>query len=89
MKLSKCLSLSAPKTLYVLGFIGVALAVWNLVEANIAELRGLRQFNPAYHLADEALAFAGAVTLLIAARLDGLDKRMKILEEKAGASGEV
>jgi len=88
MSLSKYLTLSAPKTLYVLGFIGVALAVWNLVEANIAELRGLREFNPAYHLSDEALAFAGTVTLLIAARLDRLDKRLKILEERAGASGD-
>jgi hypothetical protein len=55
----------------------------------IAELTGpKRVFDSAYALADEVFAFAGVVTLLIAGRLDALDKRMKILEEKAGASGE-
>lgn len=48
-------------------------------------LRGGRfraTFNPAYALADEALAFAGVVTLLIAGRLDALEKRLKNIEEQ-------
>ena len=74
--------LSAPKTLYILGFSGVAIAIWNFIQANVEEVRGLKAFDPSYHFADEAMAFAGAVTLLIAERLDGIDKRLKNLEDK-------
>jgi hypothetical protein len=41
-----------------------------------------RNLIPGYSLADEAVAFAGAITLLIAERLDALDKRVQSLEDK-------
>ena len=74
--------LYAPKTLDVLGFLGVTLAVWHLVQPNTNLRPGFLKSDSAYNFADEALAFAAGVTLLISARLDALDKRLKKLEEQ-------
>jgi hypothetical protein len=65
-----------------LGFLGVGLAIFHLAQTNIAAFRGSYKFDPGYSLADEAVAFAGAITLLIAERLDALDKRVQSLEDK-------
>jgi hypothetical protein len=52
-----------------LGFLGVGLAIFHPAQTNIAAFRGSYKFDPGYSLADEAVAFAGAITLLIAERL--------------------
>jgi hypothetical protein len=73
--------LSASKMIEIVGYLAVAFAILNFIHNHLAMLHGAN-FDPAYALADEALAAVGAATLLIAGRLNTFDQRLKKLEEE-------
>jgi hypothetical protein len=67
-----------------LGWIGLCYGLFNLALPQIIEAKGLKphgwSFDLAYHVANEAVFFISAVTLLVAKRLAALDKRLRTLE---------